>query len=255
VAKRNKIWVEVVANDIHIPNHNKKAVSCLLKAIAQIRPNGVTLNGDIGDWGTFSRHTRFSPPKCHWTDSQFYDASAREYDQLNEFLDRVQLAAPRARKRMEFGNHELWVEDFIRESPRTRRDLFGLEKRLALTTRGYDLYKYNDFMKLGKLRVTHGMYTGAAHAKKHVEAMGTSILYGHLHDIQVHSKVTPENISHMGWCNGCLCNMNPDYLRNRPQNWNHGFAIVYVWPNGAFQCDVIRINDGKCIVAGQEIIG
>lgn len=255
MARKSKIWVEVVVNDIHIPNHNKQAVSCLLKAIAHVKPDGITLNGDIGDWSTFSRHTRFSPPKCYWTDSQFYHESQKEYDALNSFLDQIQKVAPKCRKRWEHGNHEVWVSDFIKESPRTRKELFSLESRLQLKERGYEIFNYNDFMKLGKLRVTHGMYTGQNHAKKHVDAMGTSILYGHLHDIQVHSKVTPEHISHMGWCNGCLCNMNPDYLRNRPQNWNHGFAIVYIWPSGSFQCDIIRINDGKCIVAGQEIIG
>lgn len=250
-----KPWVEIITNDIHIPKHNTKAVSCLTQAIKLVKPDGITLNGDIGDWSTFSRHDRFTPPKCYWNDSVYYRASKREYDKMNQFLDTIDRIAPKARKRFAMGNHEVWVNDFVNESYTARYPLFDLSKRLKLGLRGYEVTQYNEFMTLGKLRVTHGMYTGQHHAKKHVDMMGKSILYGHLHDIQVHSKVTPERESHMAWCNGCLCDMNPAYLRGRPQNWNHGFAIVYVWPNGSFQVDLIRINKGRCIVHGKEIKG
>lgn len=252
---KNKVWVEVVLNDIHIPNENKKALSCAMKVIEEIKPNGVTLNGDIGDCATFSRHTRFAPPKCHWSDSQYLAASKHEYDKMNKFLDHLDHIAPKARKRYEMGNHELWVSDFVNESKEARFKQFDLATRLKLKARGYELYKYNDFIKLGKLNITHGIYVGSNHAKKHVDAMGSSILYGHNHDIQVYSKVTPDKQSHMAWCNGCLSNLNPEYMRNRPQNWSHGFAIVYVWPNGEFQVDIIRIQNGKCVVNGKEFIG
>jgi hypothetical protein len=249
------VHVEVVLNDIHIPKQNNKALNCALKAIEFLKPDGITLNGDIMDSGTFSRHDRFSPPKCHWTDSQFYKHSKHEYDGMIKLLDRIDRIAPKARKRYEMGNHEVWVEDFIKESPAIRRPRFSLEDRLGLKKRGYSVYKYNDFMHLGKLKVTHGIYSGQNHAKKHLNEMGTSILYGHLHNIEVASKVTPARVSHMAWANGCLCNLNPTYLRNKPQNWNHSFAIVYVWPSGEFQVDVIRIQNGRCVVQGKEIRG
>lgn len=258
---KNKLWIEVVANDIHIPQQDRASVSCLTKAIELVQPDGITLNGDIGDWSTFSRHTRFSPPKCHWNDSQFLDASEKEYANLNIFLDRLDYIAPQAKKRYNFGNHEQWVIDFIRESQRARYPVFDISNRLSLKTRKYEVNPYITskgqfhFTKLGKLFITHGIYTGQHHAKKHVDMMGQSVLYGHLHDIQVYSKVTPQDISHMSWCNGCLCNKGPEYLRGSPTNWNHGFAIVYVWPSGEFQVDIIRIQDGKCVVNGQEIIG
>lgn len=259
--KKSKIWVEVVANDIHIPKHNSKSVNCLFEALKIIKPDGITLNGDIGDWSTFSRHDRFSPPKCHWTDSQFLDASEREYFHLNIFLDKLQYLAPQAKKRYNFGNHEQWVVDFINESPRARKAQFSIEERLSLEGRKYEVNPYTTlkgqrhFTQLGKLFITHGLYTGQHHAKKHVDMMGQSVLYGHLHDIQVYSKITPQDVSHMAWCNGCLCDMGPNYLKGNPTNWNHGFAIVYKWPNGEFQVDIIRIQDGKCVVNGQEIVG
>ena len=251
----SKIKTAIVLNDIHIPKHNKKALSCAIQATKLINPDYLILNGDILDCGVFSRHDRFSPPKCHWTDTQFFEASVWDYLEANTFLNTIEKAAPKAQKIYEYGNHEVWVEDFIKESPQIRQPVFGLDERLSLTKRGYKLYKYNDFIKLGKLKITHGIYTSQNHAKKHLQEMGTSILYGHLHNIEVASKVTPESISHMAWANGCLCDLNPEYLRNKPQNWNHGFAIVHVWGSGEFQVDLIRIQDGKCVVQGREIIG
>lgn len=252
---KNQIWRELVVNDIHLPRENTKALNCVFKVMQDIPFDGITLNGDIGDWESVSRHSRFSPPKCHWTDSQFLEASEHEYDALTKFLDKIDKVAPQARKRFEKGNHEVWVDDFIKESYYSRFKQFDLDQRLRLKERGYTIFNYNTFMKLGKLNVTHGIYTGANHSKKHVESMGASILYGHVHDIQVFSKITPDKQSHMAWSNGCLCDLNPDYMRNRPQNWNHGFAIVYVWPNNSFQVDIIRINSGKCVVEGKLYSG
>lgn len=207
------------------------------------------------DAGTFSRHDRFKFPKQHWTDSQFYEASKYEYDEANLVLDQIDKIAPKARKRFGFGNHEEWINSYIEESPSIRLPRFSIENRLDLKSRGYEVFRYNDFMRLGKLRVTHGIYSCSNHAKKHLEVMGASILYGHLHNIEVASKVTPESTSHMAWANGCLCDLNPAYLKNRPQNWNHSFAIVYVWPNQEFQVDVVRIQKGRCVVWGEEIRG
>jgi hypothetical protein len=250
-----KPHIELVVNDVHLPKQNKVAVNCMFKAMELIKPDGVTLNGDIMDCGVFSRHDRFSPPKCHWTDTQFYDASKKDYQEMNAFLDRIDRIVPKARKRYELGNHECWLQDFISESPKIRQGRFGFEERLSLKKRGYEVYQYNDFMNLGKLKVTHGIYSCQNHAKKHLQEMGTSVLYGHLHNIEVASKVTPARVSHMAWANGCLCNLNPAYLRNKPQNWNHSFALVYVWPKGDFQVDIIRIQQGKCVVWGKEVKG
>ena len=250
-----KIWKELILTDSYFPEEDKPSINCVYKTIKKIRPDGITLAGDIGNWDTFSRHSRFSPPKCHWTDSQFLENSQHEYDSINLFLDTIDKLVPKARKRFLWGNHENWVDDFIAESKKSRAPQFDITERLMLKERGYTTYPYGEIVSLGKLRITHGLYTTQNHSKKHVEMMGRSILYGHCHDIQVCSKTTPENISHMAWCIGCLCNLNPDYLRGKPQNWNHGFAIVYLHPDSMFQVDVKRITKGKVMVQGKLLDG
>lgn len=245
----------LIANDIHFPKHNKVAVNCFLKVHQLLKPEILVLNGDILDCGTVSRHDRFSPPKCHWTDSQFLEGMQKEFLAAKSFLDILWKDAPKGQRRIfMLGNHEVWLQDFINESPKSRA-IFDIRQNLNLGGYSYEIYKYGDFINLGKLKVCHGLYTGLNHAKKHVDMMGKSVLYGHNHDIQVHSKVTPESDTHMGWSNGCLSDLNPDYLRNKPQNWNHGFAIVYIYPNSDFQVDLKRITHGKVIVHGQVVQG
>jgi hypothetical protein len=172
---------------------------------------------------------------------------------MNAFLDRLD-STKATRKRYALGNHEVWLQEFIKRSPRTRKT-FSLESQLALSKRKWEVYPYNTVLSAGKLKIIHGLFTGQYHAAKTVLSMAGSVLYGHSHDIQVFSKHTLDEHTHMAWCNGCLSDMNPEYLKNCGQNWSHGFAIVYIFPNGRFQVDIIRIQDGQCIVQGQYIDG
>jgi len=241
-------------SDVHLPKQNKKALSCVIKTIKEIQPDIVRLNGDIMDCGVFSRHDIYHPPKCHWTDDQFLKESKIDFQLMNQLLANIAQASPKSEIHYALGNHEMWLYEFIALSPQTRQH-FSLENQLDLKKYKVKLFPYNSFQKYGKLIITHGIYTGQHHAKKHVDMMGKSILYGHLHDIQVYSKVTPEKDTHMAWCTGCLCDMNPEYLKNKPQNWNHGFAIIYVQKNGNYQVDLKRITKGSVVVKGKCING
>lgn len=228
-------------------------MNCFLKAADLIKPDSIYLNGDILDCGTFSRHDINKAPKTHWTDSEFYLASEKDYQACHKFFTSLNKIAPRADKEYLLGNHEVWLVDFIKQSPATRNKLFAIETRLPVAN--WHIRPHRQIRKIGKLRIVHALYTGNNHAKKHVDSMGKSILYGDSHDIQVHSKVTPEDESFMAWSCGCLCDMNPSYLKGRPNNWNHAFAIVYLFNNGDFQVDIKRIQGGKVVVDGRLIRG
>ena len=252
----------IVGSDIHVPKQNKQALSCFIKTIEKLKPYGVILNGDIMDCGVFSRHDINVEPKKHWTDSDFFEASLKDYEEAEKLLKDVRKGLSKdGRLVWLLGNHEVWLQDFIERSPTTRGKLFSLEKRLPLKELDVKVYPYKDIFKLGKLRVVHTLFDsggaggGKHHASKHVEVMGASVLYGHYHDIQSSSKVTPELVSHMAYSAGCLCDLNPRYLRNGPQNWSHGFAIVYVYPNNQFQVDIKRIVNNQVIIDGQLIKG
>ena len=245
----------VYGSDIHVPDEDKDALDCFLQAIDLIKPDGVIINGDIMDCHSFSRHDIFSPPKCHWKDEQFYEDSEIDYEVMNLLLDKL---SPYPVDYM-LGNHEMWLLDFIKNSPKTRVKLFGLEERLKLSERNIKVYPYRKIIRYGKLAVTHTLFDRGLGAKfecaKNVDAMGSSILTGHKHTVQSFSKVTPEGQCHMGFVSGCLSNKNPDYNRNAPTANSHEFKILYVMPNGYFQLDSKLIVAGKTIVNNKLING
>jgi len=247
-----KIKKTLIFNDIHFPHHNKNALSCMLNVMSKISFDTIIANGDIIDCGSVSRHSIKEAPHKFWTDSQFEEALQTEFDPARTFFTLIDTLQPKAHKVYMQGNHEVWLRDWIHQSPRSRKNL-SLDKQLQLQEKGYKIYPYGAFYQVGKLEVCHGIYTGSAHAKKHVDMMGQSVLYGHVHDIQTYSKITPKKVTHMAYSNPCLCNLNPDYLRGKPQNWSHGFAIVYTYPNNNFQVDILRIQDDCVVVEGNLI--
>ena len=101
------------------------------------------------------------------------------------------------------------------------------------------------------------MYTGQHHAKKHVESYGRSIVYGHVHDVQSHIKVSPIDVKdkHIGLSLGCLAYKNPHYMRNRPNNWSHALGVGMVRSDGNFNIDPVIICDGVASYAGKTFRG
>lgn len=53
------------------------------------------------------------------------------------------------------------------------------------------------------------------------------------------------------WNIGCLCEMNPGYLRGRLPQWQNGFAVVDFLENGNFYYQQIRIIEGRFLFEGK----
>jgi len=128
------------------------------------------------------------------------------------------------------GNHEDWLLKAGILCPNGRKywDIdrnVDLSKYKMTVVQPNMAYRVND-----NLSVIHGVYVNQHHAKRTVEVYHTSILYGHTHDIQSYTLVSPIDIDHFykGGSIGCLCNRNPFYMRNRPNRWVNGFSYIYV---------------------------
>ena len=85
---------------------------------------------------------------------------------------------------------------------------------------------------------------------------GESIMYGHTHDLQRHTK-TNRGGTISAWSLGCLKDIeaDEDWLGGRLTNWNHAFAIVNFFKNGNFNVEVVEIIDGKTTLWGNLIKG
>ena len=238
--------------DTHLPYQDDKAVGVALKILSWYRPETVIILGDFLDCA----------PVSHWLNQNSRNRTKEglrlkdDYTQANKLLDKITSYGCKHLVYLE-GNHEDWIKDAIERNPEFDGmiDLsIGLkfDERRA---RGLNItqLEYGKCWGLGKLWFTHGTYTGVLHAKKHVEAYSRSIVYGHLHDVQLYVKVSPIDVQdkHMGLSLGCLADKNPKFMENKPNNWVHAVGIGLSRADGSFNIDPIIISKGRASYAGK----
>lgn len=233
--------------DTHIPHHDPDAVDCAVQIVDWWQPQILGILGDFLDCS----------PVSHWLKNKRRSAEglrlADDYAVANKLLDRITKSIDHL-VYIE-GNHEDWINDALEANPEFT-GLIELEHGLKFAERRrkhkITQLPYGQGYMLGHLYITHGTYTGVNHAKKHVESFGRSVAYGHLHDVQVATKVSPIDVQdkHMGYCLGCLCNKNPKYMENKPNNWSHALGLGEVRHDGGFNLYPIIICDGVASFAG-----
>ena len=243
-----KMKINLLLPDIHHPHHNKPSINGIKKLCEDIKFDGLILPGDNQNFDAID-HWKKEKGKHRSLEGKRLKKEYAAFDQdvLTPF---EKLIKRRAEKVYMFGNHEAWVDEAIDKNPQGE-GYWEIDNNLHLTKRGWKIVPYPQIYKLGKLRIIHGVYTNQYHAKKTVEAYERNIAYGHCHTCQSFTKVTPERESHSAHCLGCLCDLNPDYMRGRPNKWTHGFGIVYLWENGFYNLYRVFITNGKFVWNGK----
>lgn len=237
--KKHKIGVAVY--DLHYPEHDKKLWKNILKLTKDLNPDYFVFGGDNMDMKELS----------HWIhgkgDMRTLEGKRikGEYTQFQEgILDPLcGILNKRCEKHFLLGNHEDWAEQAIDRNPQGE-GYWEVENNLKL--KDWTVYPLNKVCTIGKMHFIHGTYTNDAHAKKHVTNYENNIFYGHVHDHQSYTKVTPlNNEAHIGMSIPCACTLNPDYMRNKPNKWVNGFLIFTVFPEGNFTAHPIISHNGK----------
>lgn len=205
--------------DPHIPFQVR--LEPVMEFIQDFKPTKVILGGDCHDWTAVSMWVK--------DQSRHLDGGIiqENYEELKEKLLRpVKLAAPRAEIVYLKGNHEEWIEKALQANP-NGRGYWELEKNISGVT-WVDVNKPHAVNE--NLVYIHGLYTNEFHAKKTVNAYHTSVIYGHVHTMQSYMMVSPVDSSkfYKAQAVGCLCALNPEYMKNRPNAWVNGFNFAYV---------------------------
>lgn len=240
--------------DTHLPSHDPLAVRTALKILDWYRPSTVVVLGDFLDCA----------PVSHWLSQNSRNRTkenlrlSSDYRVGNELLDKVTKGV----KELTYieGNHEDWINDAIEKNPEFE-GLIELELGLKFNERRRKLklnhIKYGECWNMGKLWFTHGTYTSANHAMRHVQAYGRSIVYGHMHDVQMAVKVSPIDVNdkHLGLSLGCLAHKNPKFMENRPNNWVHAVGVGVIRSDGTFNIDPIIISEGVASYGGRTFRG
>lgn len=209
--------------DAHIPFNIH--LDPVFEFISDFKPDKIVILGDAHDWTSVS----------HWIadQSKYLDGGVIQ-DNFRELhtvlLDPLNRVRGKAEIVYILGNHEDWLIQATYINP-NGRGYWDIEKNIDLKKYHMTIIPVNKAYRVNdNLSMIHGNYCNIYHAKKTVEVYHTSILYGHTHDIQSHTLVSPIDVEkfYKGASIGCLCNLNPHYQRNRPNRWVNGFSYVYV---------------------------
>lgn len=210
----------VFLTDIHAP-HNIP-LDPVFEFIQDFKPNKIVLGGDIHDFEAVS----------HWIADQSRTLVGGTLAQNYEGLDKIVLqplkkAAPNAKVTYIIGNHEDW----LRQVTIIRSEFKGLVELEKHLPKEIKILKLNEALHINKhLCFIHGLYTTKYHAFQTVHAVHKSVFYGHTHDIQRYTDISPVDVSqfYTGASCGCLCSLNPSYMKNKPNRWVNGFLFLYV---------------------------
>jgi len=247
----------IVTPDKHAPFEDKKAIRVLKKAIEIIQPDGYIDLGDFGEWGSVShwQWKRKKKPPLEYIIPRVdkdVEAGIALLDTIDESLDKANVKI----KHMIQGNHDEWLDMFVEEHPYLPQ--YKFDKAMNLKERGYKYHKAGDYLKIGKLHYYHGHHFGGQyHTANHLRRLGTSVMYGHWHGIQMMGATSMSGPLE-AWSIGCMKDMSKEknkWLKGRPIDWAHAFAIVDYYPGGGFTVSLVRIVDGKASLWGQELKG
>jgi len=247
----------IVTPDKHFPLHDKKAINVVCKAIEIVKPDIYIDLGDTGEWEYFSTHYWKGRNAKPMEDLMpLLDLDVRSVNAGMDWIDESLDKAGTKERHFVQGNHEVWLDKFVVRHPYLKQ--YKTQNALRLRERGYKFHPYNKKkgLKLGKLNFTHGKFTTKYHTYKHLDVWGESIMYGHTHDLQRHTK-TFRGGTISAWSMGCLKDIekDEDWLAGRLTNWNHGFAIVNWLKGGDFTVEVVEIVKGQASLWGKTING
>ena len=242
----------VIIPDQHFPIHDERAVEVVLKCIEKINPDIMINLGDVLENSGCSpwKYKRRSTPPLEYVIEEI----DKDIDAGNKGLDLFDEVFKGETKYMLAGNHDEWLDFFVEAHPYMKDYTF--RKALKINERGYKYYPFNHPLKIGKLNFIHGAYATVYHAKKHLEAYGANICYGHTHDVQRHTLTKLDSGTIGAWSMGCLKDMSRDqnrWLRGRLHNWQHAFGIVDWFSNGNFKIEVVEIIKGVTSLWGEII--
>jgi predicted phosphodiesterase len=225
--------------DTHIPFNIP--LDPIFNFIEDWKPTKIILGGDMHDWTSVSQ----------WIGDQSRALDGGlildNYEELRNVLLRpLERAAKDAEVIYLVGNHEYWLQQAAGINP-NGRGYWELENNIDLKFYNMKIIPINVPYAINKnLVYIHGIYLNKYHAEKTVNSYHTSVFYGHTHDHQSYTLVSPININHFykGQSCGCLCSRNPTYMKNRPNKWVNGFNFVYT--EGKFFWDTqVTIVDNK----------
>lgn len=238
-----EIQKTVLLPDIHHPHVDWRGMEAVNQFICDYDPDELVYMGDQISLDCISFWNKKKPLLTEGKRlMQDYDDFNTEILEVHENITRKD-----TRRTFMIGNHEYRVDMYCEQHPQLK-DFIDIERHLELNERGYKTIPFNEVHQVGKLNVIHGYYWNMYHAKKTVDVFEGNVVYAHVHNPQMYTKISPidQKGYHTATSLPCLCTIKPDYHKNAPNFWVNGFGIVEHLPaTGAFNLYTVIIIEGS----------
>lgn len=237
----------IIWNDAHKPYHDAKALKCAENLIRYIKPDYLHYNGD---WIDFYPLSKFDKKPAKISDLK------NELDDLKATFLYHRTIFKKIEMFYELGNHEERLRRYLWSVAKELSELDELQIQNLLKLDDYNIHlvEYEQGLKINDTFVVqHGdivsqesSYTAKRLFAKH----GGNGICGHTHRGGAYYKRDYVGL-HGWWENFCLCDLNPDYVKN--PNWQQGITLIYFDSHKQFLVEPIPIIDGKAIFGGKVI--
>ncbi len=229
--------------DIHLPYHDEKWLSCIIKYGKETNVDCIWINGDLMDMFQASVHEKLPGKK----DLKF------EFDFTRDFFARLRAIFPTQTIYYYEGNHEMrWERYLMRKAVEVLgMDEFRLDIILRLREFKVEWIRNGTLCNFGKIYVIHGnefkggggVYPARALMLKAFE----NIIAGDKHKTGEEPKNLIGGKFITAFSVGCGCDLNPEYMPYAHVIWNHGFAHISMLKNGHFKTRNYRVKNGEIL--------
>jgi hypothetical protein len=224
----------VIVSDLQFPFHDERTWGAVRRFVNDFQPNIIVWNGDVGDMYSIS---------CFDKNPRRAFTFADEMIALRIFLFEHRARWASATHYFLFGNHEDRAQTYLRQHP----ELAGLvDLRSILQLIDFNVVPYGGVVDYVGLAITHGTrYSSLPNgtARMHAQTIGGSGVVGHSHRVGRWT-YTDLRGTHTFYESGCLCRLDPDYIRQRPPNWQQGFIAGIVHRNKVHLHPMAIYDDG-----------
>lgn len=233
-------------SDWHIPFHDSDMMESAISLAKALQPHRVIFGGDLGDYFQLSRFNK---------GLERLDTLQEEIDQINHYRERFRKAVPNAVIDEEEGNHDERVRTFVQLNARALTSLRALQP--ASLNRWDDLeinpHGGNGFLLRRHFLSKHGTIVrgeAGATAKAELNAAGISGWSGHTHRLAPYEKTG--YVQREWWESGCLCRLDPDYVKGSVPNWRSGCIVgLFSTKTESFAIEPVYRLDNKLIYGGK----
>lgn len=253
----------LVVSDIHSAHCDPFARYCFMRAVDQVNPDVIVVNGDLVDFPSLSSHPKLP--------GHFHLNLQQEIDWAKDFLRELRELAPDATIYFTIGNHEYRFVRYLADTAAPLAcletlnfsALFGLEEfEISLVCRSNFLAPSQKAQRAdlsenwvvigGAYVATHGLATTKLASEAEMRRFNMSGTSGHTHRPQVyyHNTLGTGPMSWMSTPMLCHSSVGRDFVQGPPA-WNMGFGTFSILPGkGLVSQQIVQVHEDVCFFAG-----